>query len=562
MPLVPESTMINPASQVAELVRVVVKGLRATQMYLPNNPIYQRSLQSLRSAFGPVWEFTDQIVLAVVESDLIWEQEVVYEQENRSESFAWLLYKDGMRILTLRRGVEDEEIIRFLQVVNRARLLTADAGDDLLTLLWAEDFQHIDYRFAEVVAENTLVLDPQAVDLEAQHRPDEAVHVIRDEVLQERPAGVVALDDFDSTLYFLEEGEVETLQEQVRQEYAMDTRSPALDILFDVFELHAEAEVRAEVLDILEQLLPGLLLHGEFPVVARILREMRAVAARVDLEATGVGARFEAFEGSLSSPEIVAQLLQSLDEAATLPEDEDIGELLRELRAPALETALRFLPRLVHQVVRRRLESAVDRLAETYPREAMRLLEAGDPEVLAGLLPVLGRLKVQAAVPAIGQVIAGADPALRLAAVEALSAIGSAGAMGQVERALEDSDRGVRLAALSAVTARGWKGALRYLESVVNHRGGREDLERAERRQVFEAYAAIAGPPALDTLGDILVPRGLFRRKESAETRTCAAYAVARIRTPQAREILERISDDKELAVRNAAVRALREWPG
>lgn len=562
MTLVPESTMINPASQVAELVRVVVKGLRATQMYLPNNPVYQRSLATLRAAFGPVWDFTDSLVLAVVESDLIWEQEVVYEQENRSESFAWLLYKDGMRILTLRKGVEDEEILRFLQVVNQARLLTADAGDDLLTLLWAEDFQHIDYRFAEVVAESTLVLDPQAVDLEAEHRPDEAAHVIRQELLQERPAGVVALDDFDSTLYFLEEDEVERLQAQVQAEYAGDVRAPALDILFDVFELNADADTRAEVLEILEQLLPGLLLNGEFGVVARILREMRGVAERVKLQETEAGARFEAFEGLLSSPEIVAQLLQSLDEAASVPPDEDIGELLRELRAPALETALQFLPRLVHQGVRRRLESAVDRLAESYPREAMRLLEAGTPAVLSGLLPVLGRLRVQAAVPAMAKVLAHRMPELRLAAVEALAAIGTAGAMGQVERALEDEDRGVRLAALTAVTARGWRGALKHLEAVINSRDGREDLERAERRQVFEAYAVIAGPTALDTLGNILIPRGLFRRKESAETRTCAAYAVVKIRTPDARDLLERLVDDKELAVRNAATRALREWAG
>lgn len=562
MTLVPESTMINPASQVAELVRVVVKGLRASQMYLPNNPVYQRSLASLRSAFGPVWEFTDSLVLAVVESDLIWEQEVVYEQESRSESFAWLLYKDGMRILTLRKGVEDEEILRFLQVVNQARLLTADAGDDLLTLLWAEDFQHIDYRFAEVVAENTLVLDPQAVDLEAQHRPDEAAHVIRQELLQERPTGVVALEDFDSTLYFLEEGEVEILKAQVEAEYTGDVRAPALDILFDVFELNTEVEVRAEVLEILEQLLPGLLLSGEFSVAARMLREMRGIAERVQLTTTEVGSRFEAFEGSLSSPGIVAQLLQSLDEATTVPADEDIGELLRELRAPALETALQFLPRLVNPVVRRRLESAVDRLAESYPREAMRLLDAGAPAVLAGLLPVLGRLKLQAAVPAIGKVLGHDAPALRLAAVESLAAIGTAGAMGHVERSLEDADRGVRLAATAAVTARGWKGALRYLEAIINTRGDREDLERAERRQVFEAYAVIAGPSALDTLEGILIPRGLFRRKESAETRTCAAYAVARIRTPDARDLLERLVEDKELAVRNAAVRALREWPG
>jgi len=553
--------MINPASQVAELVRVMVKGLRAFQMYLPNNPVYQRSMQALRAAFPPVWEFTDHLVLAVVETDLVWEQEVVYEQPHRPESFAWLLYKDGLRFLTLRRGVEEEEIVRFLQVVNAARLLTADAGDDLLTLLWAEDFQHLDYRFVEVISETVVVLDPQAVDLEAQHRPEDTAHVIREELQQERPAGVVALDDFDSTLYFLEEAEVESLQAQVEHEYVRDVRAAALDALFDVFELTDEVDVRGEALDVLEHLLPGLLHNGEYAAAARILRELRGIAARVRLAETPLAERFERFDASLSEPAIVAQLLQSLDGAASLPEDEDIGELLRELRAPALGTVLSFLPLIPHPGIHAMLEGAVDRLAATHPREAMRLLEAGDPAVLRGLVPVLGRLKVQPAVVPLGGLLGRPEADVRLAAVEALAAIGTPGAVGLLERALEDGDRGVRLAAVQAVAARGWKGALKRLEAVVNGKG-REELERAERRQFFEAYGVIAGPAGLATLAGILEPRGLFRRRESAETRTCAAYAVARIGTEEARQLLERMVDDKDLAVRNAATRALREWRG
>jgi HEAT repeat protein len=162
-------------------------------------------------------------------------------------------------------------------------------------------------------------------------------------------------------------------------------------------------------------------------------------------------------------------------------------------------------------------------------------------------------------VPPLERQIAHQDPALRELVVEALAAIGSPGALTVVERALEDSERTVRLAAVQAVATAGHKGALKRLEAVVQGKFPQE-LERAEKRQFFEAYAAIAGPPALAPLADILETRGLFRRRGSAETRTCAAYAIARIGTPEAREALERVQNDKELSVRNAAVRALREW--
>ena len=110
------------------------------------------------------------------------------------------------------------------------------------------------------------------------------------------------------------------------------------------------------------------------------------------------------------------------------------------------------------------------------------------------------------------------------------------------------------------MTTRGFKAALKRLEAVVLGKGPHE-LERAERRQFFEAYAAVAGPAALPLLTNILEPRGFLRRKETPEARTCATYAIARLQTPEARAVLERIQHDKELQVRNAATRALRDWP-
>jgi hypothetical protein len=75
----------------------------------------------------------------------------------------------------------------------------------------------------------------------------------------------------------------------------------------------------------------------------------------------------------------------------------------------------------------------------------------------------------------------------------------------------------------------------------------------------FEAYGSIAGAAALKYLEGMLAPRGLLRMKESAEMRACAAMALGRVRTRESREVLERAAADKELVVRNAVNRALRE---
>jgi HEAT repeat protein len=556
------SELALPATQVEELIRTLVKGLRAFQMYLPNNPIYQRAEQAIHDAFLPVWSTTQQVVLSVVETDLVWEEQTVYHQPNKSESFAWMLYKDGLRLLTLRPGVENDEIIRFLQVVSRARLLSADAADDLLTLLWEQNFLSIEYQFTEIITDALAVLDPQMTDFglgqdaAAQAAVQEQV---RGEASVRLPGGLDS-DDFDSTLYFLEEQETRTLRRQVDDEYARDSRRASLEALLDTFELQPASVVREEVLAIFEALFPNLLNRGEFRIVARLLREFRTIAQRVTVLEPPIREKLESFQGRLSEPAILSQLLQSLEEAATLPEDGDIGEVLGELHAEGLETMLTFLPTLKRPAIRQVLEASVDRLGTAHTEVVLGILADSESEALVGAVGLCRRLALQIAVPALERLVTHQDPVVRLGAVEALGAIGSVGALTALERALDDAERAVRLAAVNAVMGKGYRGALRRLEAVVLGRGPQE-LERAERRQFFEAYAVVAGEPALRVLSDILEPRGLFRRRESAETRTCAAYAIARLQSPEARAVLERIQQDKELAVRNAAARALRDWP-
>jgi hypothetical protein len=102
--------------------------------------VYQRAVENIRTSFRKIWQATDTLNLDVGETALRWEGVVVYNQEQRAESVAWTLYKDGIRSITLRPGVEDTEIVRFLAVLHRAKNITSDAADDLLTLLWSEDF--------------------------------------------------------------------------------------------------------------------------------------------------------------------------------------------------------------------------------------------------------------------------------------------------------------------------------------------------------------------------------------------------------------------------------------
>ena len=416
-------------------------------------------------------------MLTVAETDFVWEEQVVYHQPNKTESLAWGLFKDGMRSLTIRRGAEQEELPRFLEAINRARFLPADAGDDLLTLLWEQEFQLIQYQFIEFFGEGGGSMPEQTGNYPSRQRgrrpPRSSGTPQAAEEAPPRPKGVVDLEEFDSTLYFLDEAEIHQVARQVEEEYARDVRASALNVLFDLFELEGEPAIRAEILGILEQLFPNLLNARDFRTAASVLRESKLAghSGRRGCRRS-TRARLDGFVAKLSEPAIVSQLLQSLDEAPALAGRGRGGRgAARAARHGAGAGA-----QLDSQPRRRRrsrtvLEGVADRLAAANTDEVLRILRSPDSEALASVVALCGRLQLHQTVPGLAETITHTDPAVRLASVQALAQLGTPAALALIDKAIEDDDRGVRLAAVRVVGGRGYKGALKRVEAVVLGKG-------------------------------------------------------------------------------------------
>jgi len=550
-----------PPAAVEELMQALAKALRAHQLYLPNNPVYQKSIENLRAAFRPIWEAQDELTLDVYEGDLRWEGHVVYSQASRSESFSWVFYKDGVRSITLLKGVELSEIVGLLDVVHRARTLQPDDNDDLLTLLWEKDFQLIRYVFQELASSEVGGMQlPSTDELKTSTSAPRHVAQAVQEEAPPPPPGVVRAEDFDSTLYFLDEKEIEHLRDEVNREYAQDLRRNVLSMLFDVLELQAYPTVRAELISILESFLPYLLGAGDFLSVAYVLREVRAVTQRARELQPEQRKALEDLPGRLSQPEALGQLLQSLDEAAVHPSAEELGELFHELRPEALPTMLAWLRRVSNERVRVVLEEALQRLAQAHVPDLVGAIAGADATVTLEAVKLAGRLKLQEAVPAMAQAVGHEETAVRVPAVQALSDIATPPALQGLEKALDDSDRDVRLAAVRILMQRRHRGALAKVTAAVQGKSVRA-ADLTEKMAFFEAYGALVGEPGVAALDAMLNSGGFLKRREEPETRACAALALGRIATPSARAALERAAADKEVLVRNAVSRALRGFP-
>ncbi|MEK6767600.1 MAG: HEAT repeat domain-containing protein, partial [Gemmatimonadota bacterium] len=370
-------------------------------------------------------------------------------------------------------------------------------------------------------------------------------------------SGIVKPEDFDTTLYFLDEKEIGYIRDAVQAEYAQDLRRNVLAMLFDVLELQPYPTVRAELISILESFLPHLLGAADFSSVAYVLREAKVVLTRARGVLPEHRKALEDLPGRLSQEQSLAQLLQSLDDASVPPAPEELGELFSELRGEALPTLFAWLPKLSDARIRDAVEAAVGRLAAANPPAVVSAMQSADAGVVAEAVKLSGKLRLQQAVGALGQALGHGEPAIRIATVQALSEIASPAAIQALERGLEDADREVRLASIRIIGAHQSRSALPRIAEVVQGKSVRE-RDLTEKMAFFEAYGSLVRESGVASLDGILNSGGFLKRKEDPQTRACAAMALGKIGTPSARASLEKASSDKEALVRNAVNRALR----
>ncbi len=562
----PNRSGVEPVADykaVEQLIQALVKGLRTIQIYLPNNPIYEKACNKVTNAFEAVWRETDELILEVTDTEIRWEEQIVYSEPSRSESVAWMLYEDGVRSVTMLPGVEEGEVIRFLEVLNRNRSLPPEGADDLLTLLWEQEFDLIRYVTAELGEEDGSSIEgsgggggeaaPPAEEVRAEVRRQ-----LAGAAEEQKATEFVSVEDFDSSLYELEPDEIAYLKRELSREYDQDLRTNVLAIVCDIFEFQSNADIRSEVLTILGSFIPHLLAVGDSDSVVYVLRETQAIRKRAKDLTEEQATVLDQLPARLSEPVAFGHLLTALDKGSTNVSDQELEGLFGGLRPEVFETALELLPQLATERIKALLEDALIKIAIANSKVLTDALESRNREVAHVAVRFAKTLALPEVVPPLGRLLQGPDRDLRAEVVDVLEVIGTSEAMQELEKAVDDPNRAIRLAAIRTLMGHNHDGVVPRIRAKVTDKEFR-NTDLTEKKALLEAYGVLAGPPGVEVLALMLLPRGFMRRKEDAQVRACAAMGLGKIGTPKAAAVLRRVAGDKDALVRNAVNQALRD---
>jgi HEAT repeat protein len=543
------------------------KTFRAYQLYDENNPVRRRFVDQLKGEFQSLWEDLDKLVVTIDEDHIYLQGTEVYRSESRNDSLAFLFFKDGVREISFRPGLETEELELFLGVLQRARKLVPE-GDDLLTVLWEQNLSFFDYQYVDLLAEGVALPEAGAGNTQAEMQA--ALEAEDEEIASNERAAqqgaaedrqpapqTVKQDDFNPTLYALDHRDMETLREELKKELKRDTRADVLNALFDRLEEPSNRERQTEILKILLTLLPGFLSRGGLVGATSVLQELRRLEKSQGIfdEQRVKESRF--ILDRISAPAAIQELIQALFDGTIRASTAQLGGFLQFLRGGALSPLLRASETVEHKELQAVLRKAVQGIAGQNRGAVVKLLEEQDPVIASGAARLAGEMQINEAGPALAQLLTHADPSVRLAAVEAAVTLKASPVAGQLEKTLDDPEREVRIAAARALGALQYRPAAKSLGDIVRGKEIRS-ADITEKVAVFEAFGIVAEEDGLDVLDGLLNGKGFLGKREPTDIRAAAALALGRIPGAHAREALEKATQDEDPVVRSNVNRALR----
>ena len=435
------------------------------------------------------------------------------------------LYRDGVRALQMRRGLELEELRRF----TLAMALPIDADDlseDYVTRLWEADLPHV----------QVLSVDPY-IDLESPDDVLEGKETPTEEIKELADASTeLNIPPPPDEAFRVSSEDAQRIAEEVEAAKVHPPWESFVGAIFEILSL-GETEARtADLVRLLEAAFQRLLSEGRFQIALSILERFRDDAP----EAAGPAVRESLTR--MSRPDRISDLQRALEARICPPEL--VARILLLLGDDVLDTVCEFLEASNEETARRLYIDVLVMMGNLAFETVLERFRRGSEETRVCFTRVLYKLRDPRAIPVLIEKLPVAPPALRREIVRTLAVTHEDRALERLlDVATNDDDPSCRIIALSALTT-----GCPHLdhEPLLARVQSREfvGLSDQEKNALFRAVAAIGGEKTVPFLRKRLQPRRFFGRHSSGDWERCAD-ALARIGTSSAIQLLANLAQSR-----------------
>jgi HEAT repeat protein len=516
---------------VEEAAYSFLKAIHTLRTYPRGNEIARQALERVTPALLGIVP----VEIEVGQQQMTWGEGLELEDSADRSAISPALYRDGVRRLELRDGLDPAEIERLI-VALAERINPDDLSEDYVTRLWEADLPHV----------RVLAIDPYLdVDLpddvlEGQHKPE-----LDPDDCEVNPELDVPPPPEEA--FRIREADALRIAREVAQDNRASPWTRFIEVVVATITTEPGMRRSEELVTIIETCFQRLLECGQLEEATRLLRRLKdsiPVGAMPSLlEAVG---RMASADRLRPLAKAMAQGEASHEEARPLLlalQPADIPAILDFLKDSSAPEAQRFYTAILAEIGAAALAGVIEHF------------RGGELETQLLLAPLLGKLGGSEAARALAAGLDGADPALRREVVRALGMIrDEEGSQLLFQVALGDEDVSCRVLALRALQNAMTPAA----QSRLIDRIGESGVGDEERELLFIALGRIGDDSAIPFLTDRLKPSWIPGRWKATEARHAAA-ALAQLGTPAALETLEGFAQSRRAELAEICTRAMLE---
>jgi hypothetical protein len=532
-----------------DILQALIKGKKTFRIYPQNNPIYVKRLEESYAKFKNYFNYKDNFILHIKHNSISYDSEQIYYSDEKEDNLALFFFKDGLREVTFKKGLHQEELEEFLKII--AQDFDREVvDDDIVTLLWEKDFQNIQY----VVDDAVLVdLDEEDYETKVEEEVKEKVLDV-DELMKAYSDGFKEEDVKAISIVPITEKDLKMLSIEMEK----DSSDKIEKLAAILFEIIYQSEGKSDFEDsfpFLKDSVKFAMKHGDLYVVLDMMRRAKEI-----LDDPLLSEDIKKYMRKLflyaGTDEIIGILAELLDSSIEIEEKTYEG-FIEFLDKNAIASFVKFLGELKTIHARK---SFIEALISLGKRDIQALARGLDDQrwfVVRNVIYILRKIGDKRAIEYLLKTVRHNDIRVRKEVIRAFSELGGREVIQTLRECLDDSDVQVRVAAVKAFGNIGSEVSKKIiLEKISDKMFKERDFE--EKREFYEVLSKWKDEEITNFLMKALKRRTFFGRTKNYENRACAAYSLGLLGYKEALSTLYKYKNSNNKLLREFSYTAIK----
>ena len=540
-------------SEDIENVKGILQGLlkarKILNMYPPNNPIYIKTFTDIYSKIKHFLEIKTMLSLQIHQNEILCNKEQVYYVTNKEDNLALFFFKDGIREISFYKGMSENEFEDFIKIIN-TDFENVAREDDIVTLLWERDFDHIKY----IVSEAFLYDDADDVDEKSFETAKNNMYS-DDNLARAYHDGLETTEKQVITPVPLSETDLKHISDDIEKAMSEPKVDKLITILFELLYQTQEESHFIEVVGFIENLIGYCIKGGDFNRANSILHSIK-----IFLEDESPGTENKEFVKKIYTTIngfLFIQKMGKILDSDLIIDNKAFLDFIKHFDKTSIPHLIKLLGELQNIKGRRLLIVALSIVGRLDIKKLGAGLNDSKWYVVRNIVVILANIADSWSKEFLIKALSHPDERVRKEVIKGLTSIGGSDILPHLKTALNDDIPSIRITSLRALGNLGTEPAKETLLSELS----KKDFLTKDFNEKKESYAALSrwrDQEVKNFLMKSLKKTSFWNKTKNDETRAFAAYALGVIGDKDALPLLEKTKKSKNKLLKTLSLAAIR----